>query len=106
MNLLSNALQFLSLVNDDGNLSVTTLGVYVVLVKLALTPSWDLTQAGVLLVTLANYAHKRHVLSGQEPEQQPVDLQPLQDQLSKLQDRVGAMSLAQGIKAVGREGKA
>jgi hypothetical protein len=61
MNFLKRILNFLSLVNDDGALSVTTLGVYVVLVKLAMTPNWSLNEAGVLLVTLMNYAHKRHV---------------------------------------------
>lgn len=54
-------LKFLNLLDQDDNISITSLGVYTLLVKIAIAPTLDWGTAAALLVTLLNYGHKRHV---------------------------------------------
>lgn len=57
------SLKFLNLIDREGNLSISNIAVIIVLVKLTLSPVLSIVDAGMLLVTLMNYAHKRHSVS-------------------------------------------
>lgn len=57
------ALGWLGLLDQEKKLSLTQLAVWITLIKLALAPSTSLVDLGALLVTVANYAHKRAVNS-------------------------------------------
>lgn len=57
--MLIKILNFFSLVDNDQKLSLTSIGLYTVLIKLAIAPSPSLTDVGALLLVLLNYAHKR-----------------------------------------------
>lgn len=57
---ITRSLRFLNLLDKDSNLSISNIAVLIMLFKLALTPSLSLVDAGMLLITLMNYAHKRH----------------------------------------------
>lgn len=50
---------FLRLLDFDGGLSLTNIGVIVAIVKLAASPSLSVQDTGVFLVAILNYAHKR-----------------------------------------------
>ena len=51
----------LKLIDDKGELSLTNIGVMVLLTKIALAPAVDLPSVGALMLTLLSYGHKRHV---------------------------------------------
>jgi hypothetical protein len=101
---IARSLKFLNLLDKDSNLSISNIAVIIVLVKLAFTPSLSLIDAGTLLVTLMNYAHKRH--SGSKQVQQSSEFeQSIKDKLtefeSKLSDNesnVAAAMLKVGLK--------
>ena len=61
--MLTKILNKLNLLDAQNNLSITNIAVIVVLVKLVLTPQWTLNEAGMLLLTIANYSHKRYVIN-------------------------------------------
>lgn len=52
-------LKFLNLLDAAGNLSITNIAVIIVLAKLIMTPAVSITEVGMLLITLSNYAMKR-----------------------------------------------
>lgn len=54
-------LNFLSLLNDDGTLSITNIAVIVAITKMALTASFSGMDAVGLIGALANMAHSRHI---------------------------------------------
>lgn len=86
INQLKVFLSFLNLLDRSGSLSITNTAVYVLLVKMSISP-FDWAAAAALMVTLLNYAHKRSNSLKTEsnastlPEVPPVDLGPLQAQL-------------------------
>lgn len=55
---------FFNLLDAEGRLSISNSGVYVLLVKVAMSPTIDWPTAAGLLVTLLNYSHKRMVTAG------------------------------------------
>jgi hypothetical protein len=52
-------LKFLSLVDRSGNLSITNIAVIVCITKIAIAPTFTVTEVGALMLSLFNYAHKR-----------------------------------------------
>ena len=64
--MMKQALTFLSLVGEDGALSITNIAVIVCVVKIAIAPTFSITEVGALMVSLLNYAHRRHVGSKDE----------------------------------------
>lgn len=86
---------FLNLLDAQGKLSITNVAVIVCLLKLAFAPAASITEAGTLLVALANYAHKRHTNATPEPEQPD---QELQKQLDEMQSTVSNLALKAGLK--------
>lgn len=53
--------QFLRVVDENKQLSITNIALIIVLAKLAVAPVVSITELGVLLISLGNYSHKRHV---------------------------------------------
>lgn len=86
---------FLNLLDAQGKLSITNVAVIVCLLKLAFAPAASITEAGTLLVALANYAHKRYTNATPEPEQPD---QELQKQLDEMQSTVSNLALKAGLK--------
>lgn len=93
--------KFLNLLDHEGNLSITNLAVIVVLIKLAIAPAATLTEAGTLLIALANYAHKR-VVTNSVPEVTEDTITPqveeMQTKLDEVSSQVSALSMNAGIK--------
>lgn len=57
-------LKFFNLLDAAGNLSISNIAVLIVLAKLTMAPTVSITEAGMLLITLGNYAVKRHYAKG------------------------------------------
>lgn len=97
-------LNFFNLLDSEQRLSITNVAVLVVLVKLALSPSASITEAGMLLATLANYAHKRVTnQNNQTPEEDTLTPQ-VNDMQKKLEDmatKVSGLAMSAGIKKMG-----
>ena len=87
---------FLNLLDAQGKLSITNVAVIVCLLKLALAPAASITEAGTLLVALANYAHKR-IINNATPEPEQPD-QELQKQMDEMQSTVSNLALKAGLK--------
>ena len=80
MKLLHKVLTYLSL-TDGPTLSLTSVALLVVVVKVALAPQASLVDLGALLLSLANYAHRRYTRQKTTP---PVDLSPVRTALAAL----------------------
>lgn len=96
---MNKLLTFLNLLDAQGNLSITNVAVLVTLIKLAISPSASITEAGTLLVALANYAHKRKTTSDVNKTQLDVEAK-IQDamtsatnQINELQGKVNGLVL-------------
>ena len=87
---------FLNLLDAQGKLSITNVAVIVCLLKLAFAPAASITEAGTLLVALANYAHKR-IINNAAPEPEQPD-QELQKKLDEMQSTVSNLALKAGLK--------
>ena len=86
---------FLNLLDAQGKLSITNVAVIVCLLKLAFAPAASITEAGTLLVALANYAHKRYTNVAPEPVEAD---QELQKKLDEMQSTVSNLALKAGLK--------
>lgn len=64
---MKRVLKFLRLIDENQNLSLTYLAVWIVLIKVAITPDFDLSSAGVLLIALLNYGYKKFITSVHNP---------------------------------------
>ena len=101
---ITRSLRFLNLLDKDNNLSISNIAVCIVLFKLAIAPSLSLIDAGTLLVTLMNYAHKRHsvaktVKQTNEFEQATINkLKEFESKLSDNESNVAAAMLKVGLK--------
>lgn len=89
-------LEFLSLVDKEGKLSISNLAVIVVLAKLIFSPSESITEAGTLFTVIGNYAYKRYVNS--QPDQTLTVSDEVKSQLDEVKSQVNALSLSQGMK--------
>lgn len=77
---LSAILRFFSLVDRDGNLSISNVAVIVIVARIAIAP-FDWATAAALLVSLLNYSHKRYESNKFEANQEPVSAEPSNLQL-------------------------
>ena len=94
---------FLNILDSEGKLSITNLAVYIVLIKLTISPVASLTEAGSLLMVLANYAHKRIVnTANAQPDETPDMITPqidaMKTKMSDVESKISALSLQAGIK--------
>lgn len=99
---------FFNLLDSEGRLSITNLAVYITLLKLVYSPSASITEAGMLLLTLANYAHKRKAIN--DNQKPPVDtftpqigalkaqLEAYKEDADNMRSKVSAISLSNGLK--------
>jgi len=99
-----NFLRKLSLISDDNALSLTNIGFYVVLYRLAIGPSeWD---ALIGVAILGNYAHKRFTVAkehqgdvknmleiGALVEAQSADIKKMQSLVNSLAIKYGLTTL-------------
>lgn len=101
---MSNILSFLNLQDSNGNLSITNLAVYAALVKMMFVPGASLEDAGILLVTILNYSHKRFTVNANEQKtvkvenQLVVDIDQIKEELSKVKSATSALSIQSGFK--------
>ena len=97
-------LSFLNLQDSNGNLSITNLAVYAALVKMMFVPGASLEDAGILLVTILNYSHKRFTVNSNEQRsvkvenQIVVDIDQIKEELSKVKSTTSALSIQSGFK--------
>lgn len=82
---MTKLLQTLKLLNDEGTLDLTSIGVMVILVKIALAQTLDWATASTLLLALLSYAHKRHLKHKADATQTEANGQ-LQDVIDKVND--------------------
>jgi hypothetical protein len=101
MSILKSILKFLNVLDANENLSITNLAVIVALVKLAIAPTASITEAGTLLIALANYGHKRFV-NAQEVEVPEDTVTPkveaMQTKLDEVTSQVSTLVLQSGMK--------
>lgn len=101
---IARTLRFLNLLDRDNNLSISNIAVCIVLFKLAVTPSLSLIDAGTLLVTLMNYAHKRHSSNKSVAQSSEFEsaikskLNEFESKLSDTESNVAAAMLKVGLK--------
>lgn len=94
MAVLEKIVNFLNLTDAAGKLSITNLAVLICLVKLAISPSASITEAGALLVALGNYAHKRAINAIPEP----TDTSAIDSKVEEIQATVSNLALKAGLK--------
>jgi hypothetical protein len=56
---MKRVLSFLNLIDSEGNLSITNAAVIICVTKMAIMPTFSMTEVTALLVAMLNYAHKR-----------------------------------------------
>lgn len=90
-----NTLSFFNLLDAESKISITNVAVYVCLLKLIISPSASITEAGTLMLALANYGHKRALSSKKtnNPE-----IEQLTARMDEMTATVSGLSLQSGIK--------
>lgn len=98
--MLKKALNFLNLLDSESRLSITSLAMYVVLVKVAVAPSPSLIDLGSLLLVLLNYAHKRIVVSSAAAEEggKIQVFSEVERTVEELKSKVNAMAIKAGFQ--------
>lgn len=96
-----SALKFFNLIDRAGKLSITNMAVYVLIVKLALSPDMDWAVVAGLLVTLLNYSAKKVIDKPTVAAELPSNLQEAIDAVKKTADEAKDMAqklnLANGV---------
>lgn len=98
------ALKWLNLLDFEGKLSITNVAVYIALVKLATAPTVNTTEAGALLIALANYSYKKHLISKQESqsasEKEDISktIADVKAEVAQVKSTTSALALSVGIK--------
>jgi len=99
---MSRFLNFFSLLDVGGRLSLTNVAVYACLYKLVVTPSASLVDIGALLLALANYGHKRYTVANAPVREEalvtvPVDISEQLKTLEDLKTTVNALVVRAGM---------
>lgn len=99
--------KFIRVIDDQNVISLTNLGMWACILKLATSVQPSYAEVGSLLVALAAYNIKRVVDRKQKDktEQETIENQELKNKVANLeealkatQDKIGAVSLAVGFK--------
>lgn len=85
MNKLKALLRSLQLFDSSNKLSLTSIGVMVILVKIAMAPTLDWTTASALLLSLLSYNYKRH-LNVKQAQSEASDSLKLSDLENKIME--------------------
>lgn len=98
---MKKVLNFLSLLDNQGHkVSLTNIVLYVVTIKIALSPSPSLPELGTLLLSLLAYSHKRYVADKQSSRQSTSNNE-LSNQVNALNQKVTDFSkLAQETQSI------
>lgn len=98
--MLKKALDFVNLLDSEQRLSITSLAMYVVLVKVAISPAPSLADLGSLLLVLLNYAHKRVVISNSASEETgKIQIaSELERTVEELKSKVNALAIKAGFQ--------
>lgn len=93
-------LKFCNCLDRGGKLSITNLGVIVLLVKVAAAPNMDWAVVAGLLVTLLNYGHKRmsEPKSVDVPNTSNEAIEAIRKTASEAKDLAQKLSLAAGLQ--------
>jgi hypothetical protein len=102
---LTRILLFLRITDEQNNISLTNLAIWLVLGKMALTPELAAFDIGALLIAYMNYAGKK-IIQRRDPtvlvpeNTGPIqsDISNLYSQLKDIRDKIGGLALAQGLK--------
>lgn len=115
MKYVSDVLKFLNLADKDGNLSLTNAVLLTVAVKLAINPVLTLPEIIGFAIAALNYGHKRHEMTSYAKENLAVEnaldpteiieslqiiqetLRATEEKVTDANDKLGHMSLSQGI---------
>lgn len=95
---MNKILSFLSLLDSEGRLSITNLAMYVCLAKLAIAPSASVVDLGALLLSFANYLHKRQTVANTPAEVVPSEINPeLGKEVEELKSKVNGLLIRAGM---------
>lgn len=103
---LKRALYFLRITDEQNNVSLTNLAIWIVLVRMVYHPELMMLDIGALLIAYMTYSTKK-ILACRKPPTAPEseslgavksDISHLFDQIKELRDKIGGISLAAGIK--------
>ena len=92
-----NVGHFFQILDQSNHLSITNLALYVILIKIALSPVLSITDAGTLFIVLLNYTSKKVLKRFPEPKEGIEPIDGVTTKLKELSDKVGALSLATGL---------
>lgn len=94
--IIKKSANFLRLIDENGQLSLTYLAVWVVLVKIAFAQEVNITDAGILFVALLNYSGKKVLKHAGSKKQalQDEEATQIKQKLKELQDKIGAVATA------------
>ena len=92
-------LKFMNCLDRAGRLSITNLGVIVLLVKVAVSPNMDWAVVAGLLVTLLNYGHKRvnEQKTVEVPQTSNEAIEAIKKTANEAKDLAQKLSLAAGL---------
>ena len=90
---MNSFLRALQLFDRDNKLSLTSIGVMVILTKIALAPVLDWATASALLLSLLSYNHKK-ILMAREKDKESTD----QLKIKEIEDKVTELNKAFSLK--------
>jgi hypothetical protein len=90
---ISKILVSLRILDRDLTLSLTSIGVMILLGKIAFAPTLDWPTAASLLLALASYSHKRQINSKRASTSAVLDAQ-----VAELEKKVAELMTASGLK--------
>lgn len=97
-------MKFLNLLDADGNLSITNLAMYLILIKIMIVGTVDYPAIIGLFITCLNYAHKRQLASTSASSELDIQgqidkaLQATTSQISALESTLTGVALKVGLK--------
>lgn len=96
---LQKTLSFLRLTDENQVLSLTQIAFWVLIAKIALSPSPTLPEIAALLTVILNYSYKRYTLNKKETtsSEQDSKISALEEMVKELKDKVGKVSASLGM---------
>lgn len=112
-NVAKNVLKFFNLLDRGNKLSITNVAVIVCVTKMAIAPQVTIVDAGMLLISLLNYSHKRSESNKAAMKDQQDDLASFKEAVTKVvevqntitQDMVNVKQVAETISKQAEETK-
>jgi hypothetical protein len=92
------ALQFLRIVDESNNLSLTNLALITSVASLIARPEVGLTDASTLIASLLGYQFKKYLTTGTATDASNEDVEQLKKSVESLQSKVTGVMLGNGRK--------